>query len=518
MSKEAPAKLPDYYKVLGVSENASESEIKEAYRSTVKLHHPDSRDIGMSPIQHEDADGFFRAATEAYRVLSDSGRRSTYDQGRTMKRLVNAFADSDWGSALGVLGKGVAVPLAQSLADMTATGIGKIIENPADGLSGGKAPKATLNAHRKAAEQIGLAAAAEAELRALSAQLSVWTTTLETAKKEGEEAKSKKDKARIELEQISRELEECRQQNTEALMKKARHDEEVYAAKTALKAADAAVIAAEKALQEARARKEMTAGEVAKLGKLDDQIGTVLTKMKDRIPVLELRSSEIEQVVCIAEVNISSSEAMVNLCRSRAETTDARRDKAQKQVQALREKAESYSLRAATLGPAKEKELPPSISESRADETEKPIDRIAEEKTYSGDDLLGIMSSEPATTAEQEPADIFTMGPFDYVNENRVEEVVSTGVPVPNKGASIGVPGAPHESSWVVASNRQQYEYDMQQQASYVESSFSNDGGEGIGELDSQRSIGELDMAYTWAQEQSSKKRVPASLSTDLPY
>ncbi|HHW69591.1 MAG TPA: molecular chaperone DnaJ [Tenericutes bacterium] len=63
----------DYYEILGVSKNASESEIKSAFRKLAKLYHPDVS-------KEENAAEKFKEAQEAYAILSDPDKRRQYDQ------------------------------------------------------------------------------------------------------------------------------------------------------------------------------------------------------------------------------------------------------------------------------------------------------------------------------------------------------------------------------------------------------------------------------------------------------
>lgn len=63
----------DYYKVLGVSKDADEAEIKKAFRKLARTHHPDVND---SPEAEEE----FKEIASAYEVLSDPERRATYDR------------------------------------------------------------------------------------------------------------------------------------------------------------------------------------------------------------------------------------------------------------------------------------------------------------------------------------------------------------------------------------------------------------------------------------------------------
>lgn len=64
----------DYYKVLGVSKNATDAEIKAAYRKLARKHHPD-----LNPNDKE-ANRKFQEANEANEVLSDPEKRKKYDQ------------------------------------------------------------------------------------------------------------------------------------------------------------------------------------------------------------------------------------------------------------------------------------------------------------------------------------------------------------------------------------------------------------------------------------------------------
>jgi molecular chaperone DnaJ len=64
----------DYYQILGIERNATEEEIKKAYRRMALKYHPDRNKDDKS------AEDKFKEASEAYEVLSDSKKKATYDQ------------------------------------------------------------------------------------------------------------------------------------------------------------------------------------------------------------------------------------------------------------------------------------------------------------------------------------------------------------------------------------------------------------------------------------------------------
>src|ERR671917_1804625 len=79
----------NYYKVLGVSRNASRSEIRNAYRRLAKERHPDH-------AGGTEAD--FSRLQEAHAVLSDPNRRSQHDQELDLAHAADQLAGLDFGS------------------------------------------------------------------------------------------------------------------------------------------------------------------------------------------------------------------------------------------------------------------------------------------------------------------------------------------------------------------------------------------------------------------------------------
>jgi molecular chaperone DnaJ len=64
----------DYYEILGLAPNASEAELKKAYRRLAMKYHPDRNPDDTVAVEH------FKEAKEAYEVLCDPRKRAAYDQ------------------------------------------------------------------------------------------------------------------------------------------------------------------------------------------------------------------------------------------------------------------------------------------------------------------------------------------------------------------------------------------------------------------------------------------------------
>ena len=69
----------DLYEILGVSKNASDSEIKKAYRRLALKYHPD-RQANKSEAEKKEAEEKFKDVSFAYSILSDPDKRQRYDQ------------------------------------------------------------------------------------------------------------------------------------------------------------------------------------------------------------------------------------------------------------------------------------------------------------------------------------------------------------------------------------------------------------------------------------------------------
>jgi molecular chaperone DnaJ len=88
---------PDYYKILGLGKNASEEEIKKAYRKLARQYHPD-RNAGDRRAEER-----FKEISQAHDVLSDPEKRKQYDRGSGPFgfNVPGGFDPSSFGSGFG---------------------------------------------------------------------------------------------------------------------------------------------------------------------------------------------------------------------------------------------------------------------------------------------------------------------------------------------------------------------------------------------------------------------------------
>ncbi|GEK88157.1 molecular chaperone DnaJ [Alkalibacterium putridalgicola] len=93
------AEKEDFYDLLGVSKDASQDEIKKAYRKLSKKYHPDIN-------KADDAEDKFKKISEAYEVLSDEQKRAAYDQYGHASTDPNFGAGGGFGGGFGGAGGG----------------------------------------------------------------------------------------------------------------------------------------------------------------------------------------------------------------------------------------------------------------------------------------------------------------------------------------------------------------------------------------------------------------------------
>ena len=90
----------DFYKILGVSKDVSEAELKKVYRKLARQCHPDSNPGDTA------AEAKFKEVGEAYEVLTDKEKRARYDQGVDVEDLDNPHAGCGGGHGHGGGGHG----------------------------------------------------------------------------------------------------------------------------------------------------------------------------------------------------------------------------------------------------------------------------------------------------------------------------------------------------------------------------------------------------------------------------
>ena len=130
----------DYYEVLGVAKNATEEDLKKAYRKQAKKYHPD-----LNPGDKE-AEAKFKEVNEAYEVLGDKEKRARYDQ------FGFAGVDPSYGAGAGGPGAGGF----GGFGGMGGVDLGDIFGDLFGGMGGGfgfgGGQRANPNAPRKGAD------------------------------------------------------------------------------------------------------------------------------------------------------------------------------------------------------------------------------------------------------------------------------------------------------------------------------------------------------------------------------
>lgn len=86
----------DLYKILEVTRDADQDDIRKAYRKMALKYHPDKQG-GKTEVEIEAASTKFKAVSEAYEILSDPEKKSRYDSGVEVEDIDNPHASAGGG-------------------------------------------------------------------------------------------------------------------------------------------------------------------------------------------------------------------------------------------------------------------------------------------------------------------------------------------------------------------------------------------------------------------------------------
>jgi len=117
-----PTQSKDYYRVLGVPENAKPDEIKKSYRKLAKQYHPDANPNDAAAAEK------FKEISEAYSVLSDEDKRKQYDQMRKLGAFGGLGGFRPGGTRPGAPGQPGA-PASFSFEDLDLGGLGDMFSS-----------------------------------------------------------------------------------------------------------------------------------------------------------------------------------------------------------------------------------------------------------------------------------------------------------------------------------------------------------------------------------------------------
>ena len=122
----------DYYELMGVDKNATQNEIKRAYRKLARKYHPDVS-------KEKDAEARFKEIGEAYEVLKDPEKRAAYDQlGANWKSGQDFQPPPDWDAGFEFSGGGFTGGDASSYSDFFETLFGQQFKGGGQQYSGGR--------------------------------------------------------------------------------------------------------------------------------------------------------------------------------------------------------------------------------------------------------------------------------------------------------------------------------------------------------------------------------------------
>lgn len=120
----------DLYETLGVARNASDAELKKAYRKLAMKYHPDRNQDDKAAEEN------FKEAKQAYEVLSDSQKRAAYDQFGHAGISGAAGGGAGWGGGAGAGGAGIFLmkylkPSVMSLVVVDPAAVANLMRAPA---------------------------------------------------------------------------------------------------------------------------------------------------------------------------------------------------------------------------------------------------------------------------------------------------------------------------------------------------------------------------------------------------
>jgi curved DNA-binding protein len=117
--KDGTMEFKDYYKIMGIAREATQEDIKRAYRQLVRKYHPDVS-------KEADAEARFKEVGEAYEVLKDPEKRASYDQlGANWKSGQDFHPPPDWNTGFEFSGGGYTGGDAADYSDFFASLFGR---------------------------------------------------------------------------------------------------------------------------------------------------------------------------------------------------------------------------------------------------------------------------------------------------------------------------------------------------------------------------------------------------------